>query len=537
MKKINVLIITVCFISMLFIIQSVSGLTANSSNYSVGRFGMGLATSNSSSGNYDEVLSLSEPQGTTKNAKSDNYTSNIGFFNNTPYYRAVSITSYSIYPQSAVQGSIISLSISALNSQSVWANITRPDGIVEKIALSNNDYKYYTANLVGQYTVIFYANNSQGNIASVIDTFDITSSVAPPVTPPSGGGTRTVIEKCTYIWDCTAWSICSDGIQERECKNIGNCTGTEGKPIETRECSDALFDVLVGLNKVEITQNETLKFGINLTETKGMEKIDVQIKYSIIDDNKTEIFSQIETRAIMGNLTYEKEINEIKLKNGKYILRVDILYGNLQRAFAEQEFEVKGQGIEIKEPTSNIQKIIGFLKANYLIIILIILVLIGTRYIKRNRLKEVKFKRVPLEAKPRPFENIKLIGGEVYLEIKPKSTDNIKSKKAMHLKAPASGINILSGLKESINFLWSKHKKYPENSIFGLIDKKVYTESGNYLGKVNEIILGENRIESLKIEIDKKHKFSKKGIIVEYKYVRSIKDVVIIEEEVISHLN
>jgi len=283
--------ISIAIILLLFLVQGVFALTANSSNYSVARFGTGVQATNLNSTDLTGRAVLLANAG-TRNAENNEFTANIGFWSNTSYHVIVSITSYSISHKSAVQGSIISLSISALNSQSVWLVLTLPNTTQENISLVNDGLAYYTANSIGIYTVTFYANSSQGNIASVIDTFEITSSAIPPTIIPSGGGGTTVIVKnCTYIWDCTSWSICSVGIQNRGCKNIGNCTGTEGKPIETRNCSDALFDVVMRLKDVTLTHNETLKFGIDLTERGGVEKIDVQIKYSIINSNNTEIFS------------------------------------------------------------------------------------------------------------------------------------------------------------------------------------------------------------------------------------------------------
>jgi len=92
-------------------------------------------------------------------------------------------------------------------------------------------------------------------------------------------------------------------------------------------------------------------------------------------------------------------------------------------------------------------------------------------------------------------------------------------------------------IKTGIEVIKEKsRKKYPKNSINGLINKKVYSESGHYLGKINDIILGENRIESLKIEIDKKHEFKAKGIIVDYKQVKSVSEIVIIDGKVTEHL-
>ena len=92
-------------------------------------------------------------------------------------------------------------------------------------------------------------------------------------------------------------------------------------------------------------------------------------------------------------------------------------------------------------------------------------------------------------------------------------------------------------IKTGIEVIKEKgRKKYPENSIMGLINKKVCSESGRYIGKVNDIILGENRIDSLKIQIDKKHKFKVEGIVIDYKQVKSVSEIIIIDGNVTEHL-
>ena len=557
MKKINILIVTAYLISIIFLIQSASALTANSSNYSVGIFGTGIATAIPSSTNYESII-LSDVQGTTRNAESETYTTNIGFFEDTSYYVTVSITSYEIYPKSAVQGSIIRLSISALNSQSVWAVLTLPDSTQETIALANNGNSYYTTNSVGVYTVTFYANNSQGNLASVIDTFEITSTIIPPVTPPSGGGggTTTIIEKCTYIWDCTSWSICLEGKQQRECKNIGNCTGTEGKPIETRECSDALFDVVMKFKDVELTANKTLRFGIDLIEQEGIDKIDVQIKYSIIDSNNTEIFSQIETRAIQGNLTYEKEISEIKLKDGEYTLRVDIIYGNQQRAFAEQKFEVKkGElGAPVKEGF-NYNFLIIFAGLIFLLIILVIFILIKKRKKKAGKLKthreyKSKIKRNLKKIKSKTFLIILagfMLVGVLFIGGNSMTGFVVGSASVVNNNWNIFGFVLIIGMFGLLIFIYGKKivekieikrmNKHPKNSLKGLIKKKVYLENGDYIGKVDEILLGEGRVNSLKIKLNKKKKFKVKGITVKYKNVKSVGHIVLVDGKILEKLN
>ncbi len=79
-------------------------------------------------------------------------------------------------------------------------------------------------------------------------------------------------------------------------------------------------------------------------------------------------------------------------------------------------------------------------------------------------------------------------------------------------------------------------KKYSRNKIKGLINKKVYTDSGDYIGKINEIILGKDKINSLRIKLDskikEKNKIKPKGIIISYKYVKNVGHIVIITKKI-----
>lgn len=473
-------------------------------SYSVGRFGTGMATGYASSDSYNFIF-LSEAKGATRNAESESFLANIGFFDNVSYYRTVSIKAYSINPKKAVVGSTISLYISALNAENVWAKITYPNNYEQIINLINEQSVNFLSipSLIGNYQVIFYAKSSTGAIASVVDYFELTKQTTSPSDGGSSGGgkTTTIIEKCTYVWDCTPWSLCFNGKQTRKCKNIGTCEGNESKPIEEMQCSESLFDIDLKLKDTELTENTTLKFKVDLTEKMGVEKIDTHIKYSIINKDGYEIFSQIETKAVERNLTFEKEISEIKLIDGEYILRVDILYGNLQRAFAEQKFKVIGEKIEIRESASNIQKIMELLN-NYKMFIIIPLGILLFLFIKGNYQKRYE----------QPIKIISIIALLIILRRK--------------------WVLIYKKITESLDRMGSKLKKYPRNSIRGLLDKKVYSESGHYIGKVNDIILGENRIESLKIQIDKKHKFKANGAIINYKHIKGVSEIIIIDDAV-----
>jgi len=79
-------------------------------------------------------------------------------------------------------------------------------------------------------------------------------------------------------------------------------------------------------------------------------------------------------------------------------------------------------------------------------------------------------------------------------------------------------------------------KSYSTTSLNKLINKKVYTNSGHYVGKIKDIVLEENRIDSLKIKLDRKQRFRAKGIIINYKHVKSVGHVVIVDEEIIKQL-
>ncbi len=602
MKNKNILILFACLISLFFVLQPVFAINASSSNYSVGRFATGLATSNASSANY-QAISLTESAGTTRNAESDSFITNIGFFSDTHYYRTVSISSYSVYPRTAYAVASIRLYISALNYQSIWANITRPDSVVERVELTNNDYEYYTAGILGRYNITFYANSSDGALSSVIDHFYVIEYTGGGGGGSSGGDEEEeeeeeqepiiIPEPCTYIWDCTPWGVCSDGKQTRECKNIGDCNGSENKPIETMNCSQSLFDILINLQNINISEDNTILFGVNLTEMMGVEKIDVSIKYSVINEEGYEIFSQIETKAVEGNLSYNKELSDLKMQDGDYILRVDALYGNLQRAFAEQKFSVINGEIVFGDREKKVgesffnkfdSRLILMVLGLIMILVLMALILLSVRKNSKEKGEEAIEQRLKegwkaldqgnVDEARKKYRDIKFI-----YKLIDHTNDRIYNKAMKFYKVVNRisffGIillfpllfapNVLKKLGITGNFIGTNpgevslmfiltlslfilfiiifsvgqigkflQVKTNEDTISNLISKQVYSSNGYIIGKVKEVILENNRINSLIVDLDKKYN-SSKGIIIEYKAVKSIKSVVIIDEKVISH--
>ena len=100
-------------------------------------------------------------------------------------------------------------------------------------------------------------------------------------------------------------------------------------------------------------------------------------------------------------------------------------------------------------------------------------------------------------------------------------------------------LTFLSRNKIKISIEQTKEKiknKYPKDSIRGLIKKKVYTEEAEYLGIVKEINLNKYKISDLKIKLNKKQKYGIKGIIIEYKEVKGVGDIVIVNQKILEDL-
>jgi sporulation protein YlmC with PRC-barrel domain len=92
-------------------------------------------------------------------------------------------------------------------------------------------------------------------------------------------------------------------------------------------------------------------------------------------------------------------------------------------------------------------------------------------------------------------------------------------------------------LRKKIGLIKKKSsKKHPRNSVSGLIDKDVYSENGQYIGKVEEVILGDNKIDSLRIKLNRE-KDKTKGIVVNYRSVKSVGEIIVLDAKVVEVLN
>jgi sporulation protein YlmC with PRC-barrel domain len=77
-------------------------------------------------------------------------------------------------------------------------------------------------------------------------------------------------------------------------------------------------------------------------------------------------------------------------------------------------------------------------------------------------------------------------------------------------------------------------KREHRSSLIGLIRRNVYTNDGDYIGRVKDVDLAHNMVDTLKIELDKGKKH--KRISIWYGHVRAVGDVVFIDKGFKKHL-
>jgi len=396
---------------------------------------------------------------------------------------------------------------------------------------------------------------------------EVTPNATPPNSVNRGGGSG-----CSYDWQCTGWfpSICPESkIQKRICVNQGDCTGTTGMPNQTQTCeylgpTEPLFDIYLTLpdNSEEVCAGDSIKANVKLENYAKVELLDAFMKYWIINKNNTLIAESKDTRAV------EKETNfniELKIPNstveGTYRLYSEIRYNGNKTAVTGKSFEVlpkKDCASKLPQPSPQnfnfmylIYGVIGILAILFILI----------------KLFKTKFRII--KKRHRKLKN--------YFEYKNKTKKNQKRIKSKHFWIVIFGlmfagllfivrnnlIRFAIGTTSKINnwnsfrfililgilgfliFIFKKkllekieirrRNRHPKNSIKGLIKKKVYSEEGDYIGKVKEVLLGKNKIDSLKIKLDKRCGKKIKGIIINYKDVKSTGHIVIVDKRVLEN--
>lgn len=388
-----------------------------------------------------------------------------------------------------------------------------------------------------------------------------------PVSPgggSSGGG------GCTYDWQCTNWfpSICPEsGIQERICMNKGTCKGTEGMPNQTQVCkylgpSEPLFDIYLSLEEKykKMCSGDKIKANIKLENYAKVELLDAFMTYWIIDGNNKLIAEYRDTRAVEKETSFNIELKiPDSAPEGTYRLYAEITYSGNKTAVAGETFEILSE-----EECASFH--IGDFNWMYLIyagigLLGLVFILVVIWIIKKiSKIRKPKGRKHS-EYKKKIKENLKRIKGRHYLLAifcfvllsalfisgnkltgfavgSASAISNNWNIFGFILIIGAFGLLVFAYRKKIVEEWESRRiNKHSKNSIKGLINKKVYLENGDYIGKVNEVLIEENKIDSLRIKLDKKQKSKLKGIIVKYKDVKCVGHIVIINEKVLEKLN
>lgn len=387
----------------------------------------------------------------------------------------------------------------------------------------------------------------------------------PSINIPSSSSSLKNNEKsvCTYEWKCTEWfpqECPASGFQERICINKGTCTGIKGMPEIKRNCTykhkKPLFDIFLKIENKKICPGEELKVKIKLENYGKIELLDAFMTYWIVDKNNSLVAELKDTRAVSGKKEFEIKIDIPKsIQKGTYRIYSRIDYLNNQTAIAGDSFSIQSNKYCKKIELKSFNK-------NCILYALIIVILIITIFCIIKKIKEKLNKKKPVKNR--------------YYEYKEKIKKRLKKIKSKNYIIFVIGISSLTGvfyIKKSItgfiinngnliynNLLISfilfivlisllffiykkriyelieskKERKY-NNRLKNLINKKVYTEKGKYFGKVKNIIIQNNKIYGLKINTSKICRLKK--VIITYRDIKSIKEIVIIKHNVLERIN
>jgi len=410
--------------------------------------------------------------------------------------------------------------------------------------------------------LVFSGNYGAG--AYGVDNYNIGEvSVVPTSTPdsPSGGGGSS----CSYDWECTNWfpSICPEsGIQERVCANKGDCTGTVGMPNQTQTCeylgpSEPLFDIYLSLldkNK-ELCSGDKIKANVKLENYGKVELLDAFMTYWILDENNSLIAEMKDTRAVEGETSFNVELGiPGGTPEGTYRIYAEITYSGDKTALAGETFEVLSSEDCALFSRINfnwmylIYGVVGILIV-FGLIKLISMMFVGgkgntrshgdfKRKIKRN-LRRIRANHFLIVIFGFAAVGLFIIGNSVTGFVVGAGEVVGKLSGFIYFMLAVGSLGILSFVYRMKigGLIGMMRNRYSKDSLRGLIKKKVYAEEGSYLGKVEHIVLGKNKIYSLKIKLDKRQKFAVRGIDLNYKNVKSVGNVVIIDEKILEKLN
>lgn len=140
-----------------------------------------------------------------------------------------------------------------------------------------------------------------------------------------------------------------------------------------------------------IRSGESLWFTIKVLNLANKQRMDVSLKYEILDSNKVSIITKSETVAIETQASFVKQIEIPKNSpSGKYSLYGKVTYANGNEVFAEDSFNI----IEKKENKSIIYFYIIISIAIIMFFMILIIVLIKYKSIIEKIKMHMKIKNI-----------------------------------------------------------------------------------------------------------------------------------------------
>ena len=168
-SKKKTLLVGTLFLAIALLL-SVFAFLASTGSFSVGSYHTGSAGETGSTTSFTFRSTTTYQQPGDGEMTTSSYSMNLGWLG----LGTLQISSTTISPYAVINGSNVTLSISANNAESVWATITKPDSSQENLTLTNNANTNFTnTTLLNRYNVTFYANDSSGEIvSSILDYFE-----------------------------------------------------------------------------------------------------------------------------------------------------------------------------------------------------------------------------------------------------------------------------------------------------------------------------------------------------------------------------
>jgi len=388
--------------------------------------------------------------------------------------------------------------------------------------------------------------------------------ICPSADPPGGGSGSS----CSYEWKCSDWfpSICPEsGEQERICVNKGTCRGLEEIPEQTMVCEytgpgEPLFDIFLTLSdeSKELCSGEKISAKIKLENYGKVELLDAFMTYWVVDEYNTLISEVKDTRAVEEEKEFDVELDiPVSSIDGTYKVYAQINYDVDKTAVAGESFEI----VSGEKCVARTFKFIGF-KYIYLLYLIIVLVLILVIFLLIKRLKKVKRKIKPrghfdyvrkvkssLRRIRRKSYLVALVGIIIFgmFAVGNSLTGYvINESNAGTARLSVIGFIVIVGILGSLFFVYRKRlirkledrrvKKYPKDSVKGLVKKKVYSGLGDYMGRIKEVMLENNRIDSLMVRLGKNRKKTKTAV-VKYKDFEAVGDIAIVDTKVSDYLD